>query len=516
MRVSRSGAWTSVIRPHSKRVRSRSSSVVSFFGARSEVMTICLLALCSVLNVWKNSSCVRSARSRNWMSSISRKSMSRNRRRNSSARPGVHEVDELVRELLGADVAHPDVGEHPRRVVADGVQQVGLAQARVAVDEQRVVGAGRRLGDGDGRGVGEPVAVADDEAVEDVLGVQSRVRAGRRAGPRRTGRRPPRRRGRSAVARLAASSAVSTAVPVGLVELEGQDGGLVARRPSPARRRGGGGPAGDRAQRREGAGRRRAPTAAARTRAPTRAGRRRAPRRRCARRRRGPGSAGPPRGGRPRPSTRDAGSAGPRPPGSGPASAGASSSWTATRMSRPSCSDRASASTRRIRDSSTAWVNPFGAASTMVSSKRPSGRVRLSIAFCCGDRLAASRSRIWSQTVARSTVASAMAASSSSCVVRLPHRRAPAIGVRAAPRGGGPPSGSECGHPDTTVPHRCPQAVHNRRRTPDRSEGTDRSRSVLAGQDGEEARASRCGVRRTETSVRAAGPVGTGPEQRRR
>ena len=77
MRVSRSGAWTSVIRPHSNRVRSRSSSVVSFFGARSEVITICLLALCSVLKVWKNSSCVRSARSRNWMSSMSRKSMSR-------------------------------------------------------------------------------------------------------------------------------------------------------------------------------------------------------------------------------------------------------------------------------------------------------------------------------------------------------------------------------------------------------------------------------------------------------
>jgi hypothetical protein len=31
--------------------------------------------------------------------------------------------------------------------VADRVQQVGLAQAGVAVDEQRVVGLGRRLGD---------------------------------------------------------------------------------------------------------------------------------------------------------------------------------------------------------------------------------------------------------------------------------------------------------------------------------------------------------------------------------
>jgi hypothetical protein len=30
----------------------------SCLGGRSEVMTICLLALCSVLKVWKNSSCV--------------------------------------------------------------------------------------------------------------------------------------------------------------------------------------------------------------------------------------------------------------------------------------------------------------------------------------------------------------------------------------------------------------------------------------------------------------------------
>ena len=77
MRVSRSGAWTSLIRPHSNRVRSRSSSEFSCRGDLSELMTICLLALCSVLKVWKNSSCVRSARSRNWMSSISSTSTER-------------------------------------------------------------------------------------------------------------------------------------------------------------------------------------------------------------------------------------------------------------------------------------------------------------------------------------------------------------------------------------------------------------------------------------------------------
>ena len=42
-------------------------------------MTICLSALCSVLNVWKNSSWVRSLFSRNWMSSTSSTSLSRYR-----------------------------------------------------------------------------------------------------------------------------------------------------------------------------------------------------------------------------------------------------------------------------------------------------------------------------------------------------------------------------------------------------------------------------------------------------
>ncbi|CFS35262.1 Uncharacterised protein [Mycobacterium tuberculosis] len=56
MRVSSSGGCTSVISPHSKRVLSRSSRVASCLGGRSDEMTICLLALCKVLKVWKNSS----------------------------------------------------------------------------------------------------------------------------------------------------------------------------------------------------------------------------------------------------------------------------------------------------------------------------------------------------------------------------------------------------------------------------------------------------------------------------
>ena len=81
-------------------------------------------------------------------------------------------VDEVVGELLGVHVAHPHVGVQRAGVVADRVQQVGLAQPGLAVDEERVVRLGRRLGDRDRRRVREAVARADDEGVEGVLRVQ--------------------------------------------------------------------------------------------------------------------------------------------------------------------------------------------------------------------------------------------------------------------------------------------------------------------------------------------------------
>ena len=60
IRVSKSGVLMSVIRPHSNRLRIRSSSVFSSLGGLSEVITICLPSAWSLLNVWKNSSCMRS------------------------------------------------------------------------------------------------------------------------------------------------------------------------------------------------------------------------------------------------------------------------------------------------------------------------------------------------------------------------------------------------------------------------------------------------------------------------
>ncbi len=81
-------------------------------------------------------------------------------------------VDEVVGELFGRDVLDPHPGKEALGVVAGGVQQVRLAEAGLTPDEERVVGAGRRLGDGQRRGVREPVGRADDERVERVAAVE--------------------------------------------------------------------------------------------------------------------------------------------------------------------------------------------------------------------------------------------------------------------------------------------------------------------------------------------------------
>ena len=92
---------------------------------------------------------------------------------------GADGVDEVVQEVLGGDVAHAHrPGSCCAHVVADGVQEVGLAQPGVAVDEQRVVGPGRLLGHGQGGGVGEAVGLADDEGLEGVVGVEADLAQG--------------------------------------------------------------------------------------------------------------------------------------------------------------------------------------------------------------------------------------------------------------------------------------------------------------------------------------------------
>ena len=60
-------------------------------------------------------------------------------------------VDHLVHEVFGGHVDHPGPLVMPQDVVADGVDEVGLAEPGLPVDEQGVVRLRGGLRDGDGR-----------------------------------------------------------------------------------------------------------------------------------------------------------------------------------------------------------------------------------------------------------------------------------------------------------------------------------------------------------------------------
>jgi hypothetical protein len=87
-------------------------------------------------------------------------------------------VNVFVGEFLGRQIGDAGAFLVAGDVLADGVQQMGLAQAHAAVKKQGVVGFSGRLGDGLGGGVGEIVVVADDERLKGVLGIEWRLAAG--------------------------------------------------------------------------------------------------------------------------------------------------------------------------------------------------------------------------------------------------------------------------------------------------------------------------------------------------
>ena len=174
--VSRSGGWISAISPHSKRERRRSSMAEISFGGQSEEITICFCWSYSALNVWKNSSWVRSRAAMNWISSTISTSMVRKRSRKSGHALEADRGDHFVGEFLGADVGEPQRRVALLEVVADRLHQVRLAQAHSAVEEQRVVGFRRLLGHGLRGGVRELVRGADDKRVEGIARVQLVVR----------------------------------------------------------------------------------------------------------------------------------------------------------------------------------------------------------------------------------------------------------------------------------------------------------------------------------------------------
>ena len=177
--------------PASKRSRSLSSSAPRSRGSLSHVTTTWLPVSWSALKVWKNSSSVRALLWRNWMSSTSRTSASRNRALNRSTPPDCSAPTNSLRERLAGGVADAHPAAVRAHVVTDRVEQVGLAHARRPVDEEGVVGLPGELRHRQCGGVGEAVAVADDELVEGVLGVERGIGPGVR-GRRLTFRAPVR------------------------------------------------------------------------------------------------------------------------------------------------------------------------------------------------------------------------------------------------------------------------------------------------------------------------------------
>src|SRR4051794_10140884 len=82
-------------------------------------------------------------------------------------------VDEVVHEGLARHVADGEVRRVLADVLGDRLEQVGLPEARAAVDEERVVGLRRRFGHRERGRMRKPVRRADHEGVEGVLGVEA-------------------------------------------------------------------------------------------------------------------------------------------------------------------------------------------------------------------------------------------------------------------------------------------------------------------------------------------------------
>ena len=90
-----------------------------------------------------------------------------------------HALDQLVGEGLAGNVQDLHIRMGGQDLVADGIHQMGLAQAGIAEQEEGVVGVGRVVCNGHGCGLGKPVGVAHHEIVEGV--------AGRKVGAERPG-----------------------------------------------------------------------------------------------------------------------------------------------------------------------------------------------------------------------------------------------------------------------------------------------------------------------------------------
>ena len=173
MRVSRSGAVRSAMSPHSKRLRRRSSRVTIWLrrpvGREHDLLALVVDGVEGVEELLLRPLLVRDE-----LDVIDEQQVDA-----PVAGPEVVDAalldagDELVGELLAGDVDDPLAREASDDRVADGVHQVGLAEAHAAVQEQRVVGVAGALRDRQARGVREAVGGADDEGPERVARVEA-------------------------------------------------------------------------------------------------------------------------------------------------------------------------------------------------------------------------------------------------------------------------------------------------------------------------------------------------------
>ena len=148
MRVSRSGAVRSAIRPHSKRLRSRSSSVDDQLGRpvgrEDDLLAVLVDGIERVEELFLRPFLVGDE-----LDVVDQQQVDA-----PVARPEVVDLalldagDELVGELLAGGVDDALAREARQDLVADGMHQVRLAQAHAAVQEERVVGVAGPLGDG--------------------------------------------------------------------------------------------------------------------------------------------------------------------------------------------------------------------------------------------------------------------------------------------------------------------------------------------------------------------------------
>ena len=82
-------------------------------------------------------------------------------------------VDELVGERLAGHIH--DLGRFAlaENGVPDGVHEMGLAQTHASVNEERIVGARGRIGDGLARRLGELIVRSHDKGVETIARVEA-------------------------------------------------------------------------------------------------------------------------------------------------------------------------------------------------------------------------------------------------------------------------------------------------------------------------------------------------------